>query len=191
MKDEIINEISKINREGKDKLITFLSESDFFEAPCSTKYHCSYAGGLAEHSWNVYELLQEKNKRYNLELDEDSIIICGLLHDICKAHFYRKSGNTYVVDDSLPLGHGEKSVIVIQNFIKLTKEESLMIRWHMSAFNLNFTDYTQTSAYYKAVKLYPTVLALFTADYEATTFIEKWNEQDKQNLISLTNLKKK
>ena len=126
-----------------DKLLNFLETSDFFTAPASTKFHLAYEGGLAEHSWNVYTIFNEKLKTYSLEFGKDSIALCGLLHDICKTNFYvrgkknvKEDGKwiekeVWMVKDSLPFGHGEKSVYLLQKYIELSDEEALTIRWHM------------------------------------------------------------
>jgi len=122
-----------ISRPGADKLLAWLETTDFFEAPASTRFHLSRPGGLVEHSIHVYERLKALVGDGDY-LDEylfgskaapgESIAICGLLHDICKANFYtvemrnRKNEQGqwekypyYVVDDQLPYGHGEKSVL--------------------------------------------------------------------------------
>ena len=54
MKEEFIKLLKETNREGMDKLIEFLENSDFFEAPASTRYHGNFKGGLVEHSMKVY-----------------------------------------------------------------------------------------------------------------------------------------
>ena len=105
-KEEFISLINSINRDfDKEKLINWLeNKSDFFTAPASTKYHCSYEGGLCEHSLNVYYALRNLNYGYMPELvatseeieqgihkykyDEDTLKIVGLLHDISKANYY-------------------------------------------------------------------------------------------------------
>lgn len=185
----ILNEFDKVKRVGMTKLVEWLCDSDYFAAPCSTKYHCSYDGGLAEHSWNVYKLFKEKNKRYKLGLSDDCVIICGLLHDVCKVNLYKKIAKqvvgswqnnpgvktnmligTYEYNDKFPLNHGHKSVIILQRFIKLTDEECCLIAWHMSGFDIS--PYSKQT-YYNAVEMYPAIVALFSADYEATTFLEK------------------
>ena len=58
-KEEFI-EIFKqtITRPGADALLDYLeNKSDFFTAPASARYHGAYAGGLCEHSLNVYHCL--------------------------------------------------------------------------------------------------------------------------------------
>jgi len=186
MKDKITTLLKSTNREGMDKLIEWLEKSDYFSAPASTKFHGNYEGGLAEHSYNVYTLLKEKVERFNLDLKEDTIINAALLHDACKINIYKRKEKfrkdkddkwekyfPFVIEDTLPLGHGEKSVMLLQAFIKLNREEIFLIRYHMGGFlseeekrNLN-----------KAVDLIPAIVAIHTADYEASTFLEKKVEE--------------
>ena len=176
-KTKILKLLNNINRTGVERLTAWLINNDFFDALCSTKHHLNVKGGLAEYSLNVFELLKEKNKRYKLGLSYSSIIICGLLHNVCKVNFYelvpanwdKLKEAYYKTNDKFPMGHGEKSVIIIQRFIQLTDEEACIIRWHMAAFDLS--EYGKRS-YYSALKLYPACLALHTADYESTVLIE-------------------
>lgn len=172
MKDKILKELNKlIGVRYRHSFILWLETStDFFIAPCSRDHHLNVKGGLAIHSWNVYTLLKEKNKRYKLGLSKDTMIICGLLHDLCKTNFYKGTDDGYVYDEKLPLGHGEKSVILLMRYIELTIQEMCMIRWHMSGFDIS--PYGKSS-YYNAIKMYPACLALHTADYESTIFLEE------------------
>lgn len=175
MKEEFIQLLKEIDREGMDKLIEFLEHSDFFTAPASTRFHGCFEGGLLEHSMKVYEILKEKAG------DSDSVRIIALLHDICKVNFYkvdyRNAKNElgvwekvpyYTVDDTIPYGHGEKSVMMLSEFIKLTPEEKYAIRWHMG-----FTEakelYTTIGIAYKK---YPIALLMHEADLEATYFFD-------------------
>lgn len=174
MKEEILELLNGINREGMEKLIEFLENSDFFEAPASTRYHGAWKGGLAAHSMKVYEILKTKTE------DNDSVKIVALLHDICKVNYYKTDFRNvknngvweqvpyYTVDDTIPYGHGEKSVMMISEFIKLTPEEKYAIRWHMG-----FTEpkelYTVIS---NAYKKYPIALLTHEADLEATYFYD-------------------
>lgn len=175
-REKILQELGKVKRKGMQDLIKWLDTcSDYFTAPASTKYHGSYKGGLADHSWNVFVLLKEKNDWYKLGLSEETIIICGLLHDACKINHYVPYGKAYKVNDEYPTGgHGEKSVFILQRFIQLTDEEQAMIRWHMNKFDpALWVDYPNGYAFQKACKKWPGVVALFTADYEATSFVER------------------
>lgn len=179
MREKFIELLKSTNREGINSLILFMQKTDFFEAPASTKYHGAYKGGLLEHSLKVYEILTEKVKNANLKINEDTIIITGLLHDICKLNFYkvdyRNAKNEkgewekvpyYTIEDSIPYGHGEKSVMMLTEYIKLTNEEKYSIRWHMG--------FTEPKELYgtvgQAFKKYPLALLLFEADLEATYF---------------------
>ena len=70
------------------------------------------------------------------------------------------------MDDTIPYGHGEKSVMMISEFIKLTSEEKYAIRWHMG-----FTEPKELyGAISNAYKKYPLALLMHEADLEATYF---------------------
>lgn len=179
MKDQIIELLKSTNREGMDDLIDFLEKSDFFKAPASTKFHGNHEGGLAEHSFKVYEILKEKVKIAGLDIPEESIIISALLHDICKTNFYkidyRNAKNSlgvwekvpyYTIEDTIPYGHGEKSVMMLTEYIKLTNNEKYSIRWHMGFSEPKEVYGTLGQAFTK----YPFALLLHEADLEATYF---------------------
>lgn len=178
----------KIKREGADKLLDFLeNKSDFFTAPASTRYHNAYEGGLLRHSLNVYECLcayleRERVKNtYKLSVSEETAAITALLHDICKVNFYKvsyrnsKNNQTgqweqvpyYTINDTLPYGHGEKSVYMISGFIKLSREEAMAIRWHMG-----FSGIEDKNTIGAALEKYPLAFALSVADMEASYFLE-------------------
>lgn len=184
-KEQILDALGKHARNGMDRLIFFLNSTDFFTAPASTKYHGAYVGGLAEHSWNVRNILTHKNKIYNLGLSQESIDIIGICHDLCKVGFYKlgkksvkvgqkpdgkpiwEDQDVYEVDETYPLGHGEKSVILLQQFIQLNDDEIMAIRWHMGPWE-DKDNKSLSSAFGK----YPVAVAMHTADMEATYLIE-------------------
>lgn len=181
MKEKMLELLKSINREGMDKLILFLEKTDFFEAPASTRFHGCYEGGLVEHSIKVYEILSDKIDKSDLEIESDTIKIVALLHDICKLNYYKveyrnaknKKGEWekvpyYTVDDTIPYGHGEKSVMMLSEFISLTNEEKYAIRWHMG--------FTEPKELYSTIglayKKYPLALLLFESDLESTYFFD-------------------
>lgn len=184
VKKNIINLLSKTKRNGIEKVIKYLEENDFFIAPASTNYHGNYEGGLAEHSLNVYELLKTKNKQFDLGLSEETITIAAILHDVCKVNLYHKctknrknektqkweSYEGYGFEDDFPVGHGEKSIIRLQQLIKLTRDEILMIRWHMGQGGENWAN---TNAMNSAFNMCKGALALHTADVEASYLLEE------------------
>ena len=181
MKEEFISLLRSTNREGIEEIIQFLETSDFYKAPASTRFHGSFEGGLLEHSMKVYEILKHKVKNSVLDLNvsDDTLIIIALLHDICKVNFYkvdyRNAKNErgewekvpyYTVDDTIPYGHGEKSVMMITEYMKLTVEEKYCIRWHMG-----FTEPKEAyNTLGQAFKKFPLALILHEADLEATYF---------------------
>lgn len=177
MKEQIIELLKSTNRENIEDLIAFMEKTDFFEAPASTRFHGAFKGGLAEHSFKVYEILKDKAAKSEMNINEDTVKIVALLHDICKANFYkvdyRNAKNSlgewekvpyYTVDDTIPYGHGEKSVMMITEYIKLTPEEKYAIRWHMGFSEPKENYGTLGQAY----KKYPLALLTFEADLEAT-----------------------
>ena len=181
-KEEIINLLKSTERPGMDKIIKYLEETDFFIAPASTKYHGNFDGGLAEHSLNVYNLFKKKNEQFDLGLSSDTLIITSILHDICKVNFYKKqsrwrkndkgkweSYEGYICENDFPIGHGEKSVIKLMQFIKLCKEEIVLIRWHMGGFESKENQKDINNSY----NLYPAAVALHTSDLESSYMLEK------------------
>ncbi len=188
-KEEFIDIYNKlITREGADKFLEYLTSqsSDFFTAPASTRYHLSREGGLLEHSLNVYYCLKDYLNRervketYKLTYSDETIAIISLLHDVCKINCYKKSTRNvkdengvwqkvpcYEFDDEMPYGHGEKSVYIINGFLRLTREEAFAIRYHMGFSSTE--DIRNVGA---AFEKYPLAVALWTADMEATYFME-------------------
>jgi HD domain len=183
MKEEFINLLKDIDRPGMDKLLEFLEKSDFFTAPASTRFHGAREQGLVEHSLKVYEILKEKIKHSPILIDipEESVRIIALLHDICKTNFYKidyrnvknslgvwEKAPYYTIEDTIPYGHGEKSVMMITEFMKLTNEEKYAIRWHMGFTEPKEIYNTIGAAYEK----YPIALLTNEADLEATYFFD-------------------
>ncbi|MDD4715169.1 MAG: hydrolase [Oscillospiraceae bacterium] len=181
-----------IHRAGSDALLDYLvNKSDFLTAPASARYHNAYEGGLAVHSMNVYRCLADYLARprvtelYGLDYTPESIAIAGLLHDVCKIGCYRpgtrnvkgpdgkwRSVPTFEYNDTLPYGHGEKSVYIITGFMRLSREEAFAIRWHMG-----FSGPEDSRTVGQALRQYPLAFALATADMEASFFLERDGSQ--------------
>lgn len=171
---------TKIHREGLDSLLDWLEKSDFYEAPASTKYHGNFSGGLLMHSLNVYDCLTRIVKNYEYPISEESIAICALFHDVCKVNFYQKGFRNvkdengkwvqkeiWEINEKFPIGHGEKSCIILQWFFgKLEVPELLAIRYHMGSFDaaVKGGDFGISKAYEMA----PVAVMLHMADLEAT-----------------------
>lgn len=131
---------------GNTRLIHYLVDNGFFTAPASTKYHGAYPGGLYEHSRAVFFRLHELTIRNNLKWERpESPFIVGMFHDLCKCDQYVKVKNldleakdafpTYEYNQHMLLqGHGAKSVMILSQFMTLTEEEMLCIRYHMGAY---------------------------------------------------------
>ena len=131
----------------------------------------------------MYETLRH---RYFEEGDsEESFALCGLLHDVCKAQFYKVSTRNvkneetgqweqkpyYTTDDAFPYGHGEKSVFLIERFLRLKPAEAVAIRWHMGGFDEAARG--GSFAISQAYERYPLAVKLHLSDLESTYLIEK------------------
>lgn len=151
IKDKIVELLVSTGRKGIDNLIVCMEKSGFFTAPCSSQFHLSREGGLAEHSLNVYETLLNIAITLNFAIDDntliamDSIIIVSLLHDLGKMGQFGKAN--YVpnilksgkVSDSKPfetnkellaVPHEIRSIQIATQFIDLTEDESFAILHH-------------------------------------------------------------
>ena len=63
---EIIELLQETERPGIEKLVSWLDHSNFFTSPASTMFHGNYEGGLAAHSYEVYqEFKQRGSERLN------------------------------------------------------------------------------------------------------------------------------
>lgn len=188
--DEFVEIFEKnITRQGAKQLLNWLMHSDFFIAPASTKFHLSEPEGLLRHSLNVYHRLKDECEHTNFQdlgmekPSDETIAIVGLLHDLCKVNTYKvgkknqkqedgswKEVPYYTVEDDLPYGHGEKSVMMISGFMKLTRDEMYAIRWHMGGFD----DAVKGGSFClnKVYKVCPLALLAHIADQKATWFDE-------------------
>lgn len=189
-KDEFLDIFDKyITRQGAAELRKYLLGSDFFTAPASGRFHCCHAGGLCEHSINVYRRMlaivkAEYGEEWKKKVTHESVAICALLHDVCKIDYYKEDMRNvknengewvkvpyYTKAEKLPYGHGEKSVYIINGFIRLTRAEALAINWHMGGFDSRSRggDFSISEAYASN----PLCVLLHVADLEATYLDEE------------------
>ena len=186
-KEMILDLLRSTERDGIDKLADYLSDStDFFTAPASTRFHNNFSGGLAQHCLNVYENFKSLLEIKGVEMSEDSIIICALLHDLCKC-------NTYVVETrnrkneqgqwekyniwatnkevDIPLPHSSRSIAIIRKFIKLSIKEELTIFYHMCPYGGE--DYEYRNMLKAANEKYPQTVLFYVADTIASYLDEE------------------
>lgn len=190
--------LKETNRPGMDAVLDFLRSTDFYTAPSSTAYHSNYDGGLLDHSILVYimalryrDVLIDMYPEIADKLPVESITISTLLHDICKACFYKKvfkwrknpetdvweTYETYTIEDNFPIGHGEKSVIMLQNFgLQLSPEEMIAIRFHMGTWDGAMLTNDVKYSYSKALNTYPLMVLVQMADNSSSLLLEKQNK---------------
>ena len=176
-----------IKRAGNAEFLDWLDKrTDFFTAPASTRFHGAFSEGLVIHSLNVFDLLYKRNSLEHTENDE-SIAIVSLLHDVCKADFYKETTRNvkddqtgrwekvpyFSIDDQFPFGHGEKSVYLIERYMRLDPTEAIAIRWHMGGFddNAKVGGFNVANAFGR----YPLAVKLHLSDLEATYILEGTN----------------
>jgi len=174
-----------IKRDGLEKLIDWLEESDFFEAPASTMYHGAYAGGLCEHSLDVYRMAVNLQKGGFCDaLSEESVAVAALFHDLCKVNCYSvefrnkkidgqwQSVPVYVFDERQAFGgHGSKSVYIAQSFMSLTLDEATAINCHMG-----FAGVSDTRPISAAYSQCPLAWLIHVADEAATYLLDRERE---------------
>lgn len=199
-KKEFCDLLRSTEREDIEYVIEDLSEMGFFEAPASTRFHLCYEGGLCEHSLNVCRtalMVRENVLKVNPSLEKalrrDSVIIASLLHDVCKADIYKpvikkkKDASGQIIDvegwdvdySSFPLGHGEKSVIVVLRMgFSLTDEEIMAIRWHMTAWDLPFQSPEMKNNLNVAKNICPLCTLIQTADGISAGLLESDQEEE-------------
>lgn len=177
-----------ITREGADKLLDWLNKSDFFYAPASTRFHSAHIGGLCEHSVKAYyRFMQLLDVEYDGEWEDkitaEGAAIIALLHDLCKVNFYKTEERNvkengewvkkpyFAIEDSLPYGHGEKSVYIASGFMRLTREEAMAINWHMGGYDQRVLggSYALSDVFTK----YPISLLFHIADLQSSYLDEK------------------
>lgn len=153
----------------------YLLKNGFFSAPASTKYHGNYEGGLFDHSFTVMNILVELSAKNNLKWQRaESPFIVGMFHDLCKIDQYRiDNSEPYTVGEATRYkyrtdtdfkGHGDKSILLLCQYMKLTEEEVMCIRYHMGAF----TEKDEWSDYTNAIHRYENVLWTHHADMLAS-----------------------
>ena len=176
-----------VTRDGADKLLDYLTNSDFFTAPASARFHLAEEGGLCQHSVNVYkrlvQLVQAEYGKDQNVYSAETLAICGLLHDVCKVNFYtvdyRNSKENgawvkvpyYRVDEKFPYGHGEKSVFIITQYMRLNPDEAMAINWHMGGFDERVKG--GSYALSEAMAKYKLILLMHIADLQASYLDEE------------------
>jgi len=182
-----------IKREGITELVNWLeTETDYFTAPASSQFHGNYEGGLLDHSLQVLRFALHNfnlilKQKPDLEYLRESVVISALFHDVCKCNNYVKEekwkkdeNNKWVsyqgwsTKDTFPMGHGEKSVYLVSQHLKLTNAEVMAIRWHMGAFesSVNVTGSFTSFAFYAAMDN-PLVRLIHCSDMLALAVEEK------------------
>lgn len=198
-KEEFVALLRSTERDGVEDVIAGLEEMGFFTTPASANHHLNKEGGLLLHSLNtckaalmVWEGMKALEPGLDKEVHKDSVIIASLLHDVCKSDIYfrsvkKKKNALGIWEDSegykvsyknFPMGHGEKSVILLLcNGLEMSDDEMLAIRWHMGAWGINMNSFEDQRCYDTSRKLYPLVAIIQVADSLAASIMERSAEE--------------
>lgn len=194
MRERFCQLLRQTNRENIEYVIEDLDTWGFFTAPASVRNQFNFAGGLLAHSLNVYDAAMAirgamipLRPELEKQLPEDSVAIAALLHDVCKSSIYklvtrrRKSEigtwedvQSYEVDYSdLPVGHGEKSVIMLlRSGLDLEDAEICAIRWHMSPWDMPMQSIEMDKNLRTAQRQSPLTSLIHAADSLAAHMLE-------------------
>ena len=128
VKQAIIDRLRATKRENIETVIDYMEKYGFFTYHCHRHHH--YDGGLADHAWQTYQIAQRldaercANNPKVQQLDDDSLAICTLLHDICDCSGMQDVGQHQ---------HGKRSSDMLKALgFKLNQQEFLAVRFHMS-----------------------------------------------------------
>lgn len=154
VRTEIISLLRSTNRDGIENVIQYLDDRGFYYRASSPNGHHNFPGGLAEHSLGVYNYAKKAAKKYSL--DEDSVKIAALLHDICKADrswFKGRAIYEHTPHCDMDGRHSVRSIALLKNCgLKLTEQERRAIRWHMKGHKYHSRDSKLEADHSKAIK---------------------------------------
>lgn len=191
MKSAIMTNCHTRQKECLDLVEYLINETDFFVAPASTQYHGAHKHGLVQHSFRIYQRMMTEVRNEMLMMGqemskelEESITIVSLFHDICKANTYEvyqrnvkndvtgvwEKVDAYKFEEHFSLGHGAKSMFLVQSFVKLSVEEAQAIYYHMGLADLSYNEKLGCSGCFKHNKL---ALLLHIADMKASWIDEE------------------
>lgn len=155
--------------------------TDFLNAPASTKYHLAKKNGLLEHSVSVTSTLIKIKKVLAPEISTESCVIVGLLHDLGKAG--TENGLLYIENEptdrqkkygykaNIPYSynsellwaqHEIRSLFLISKYgFELTEDEFYAIAYHNEPWNKQESSFRknklmtllQNADYYSALYL--------------------------------------
>ena len=164
VKQAIIDRLRATKRKNIERVIDYMEKYGFFKTRCGN--HHKYSRGLTSHSWQTYQIalrLNTENCAKNpgaQKLDEDSIAIAALLHDIC---------NCTGLDEVR--GHTLRSAVILMEMgLELSRDEYLAVRFHK---NLEKKKY---HALYSEAKKNPLRQLITEADRTSATLYKGYKD---------------
>ena len=118
MKKKIESLLLSTKRKGIEKVIEAMSKGAFYHSAGGYHHH-RWHGGLAQHALGTYYAARS----LHYDVPQDSLIICTLLHDMCKSD---------ILPNISPNRHGLRSQNVLTSLgLELSEREKFAIRKHM------------------------------------------------------------
>lgn len=170
---------------------------------------CEHSLSVYDNLLRIYDVYRNADSNYSLFYTTKTLTLVSLLHDICKIGIYQASYRNvkqtdkdgkeilnkkglpvwekqayYMIEDSYPLGHGEKSVIILQRYYALSTQEIMAIRWHMGGYDDLTKTYVGNITANKAFNTYPLITLLHMADL-ASIFLSLKDVEDNTNYFEV------
>lgn len=171
------DDLSDTQKENLRTLIEHLeNDTEFLTAYCSTHYHCSYEGGLLEHTIHVCNTIMRVKRVLAPEYSDAQVVLVALFHDIGKyCQYARKEptekqkkygypGSMGINTQCAYMNHEDRSLWFVSQYYQLSEEEYAAIAFH------NYLFRSDDSAYFNCSKL---AWLLAIADGWACTFLDE------------------
>lgn len=173
--------------DGSEELLKFLEKTNFFTSPASTKYHCSYKGGLLDHTINVYSNLCKLNKEFNTGYSQQTLIKVAFCHDFGKIGLYEEYDKNEKIDGKWVSLRAYRTTDPASRYIAGDVSfNSYMVASRYIPFNdeeiialCNYTHLYDPSKFPEInniISKYPLTLLLYMADMTATYITESIHE---------------
>ena len=123
---------------------------------------------------NFYKPYYRNIKQYDEKLWPENVNGRSIKYDALGKFIWMQEKG-YMIDDSFPYGHGEKSVRLIEKHLRLPEDMAMAIRYHMGPWQE--TDKPNVS---KVFETYPLAFMLHVADGYATYILEPNFDKQKE-----------
>ena len=143
------NKLEKRYNEFNNLVNHVVNETNFINAPASTKYHLCIPHGTLIHSNSVAKLVIKLNNALGANIPIYKCITVGLFHDLGKHDDYKENEPTdkqkkagykatppYIFNSDNPYNeHESQSLYIISKYLRLDEDEWTAILYHNSPWD--------------------------------------------------------